>query len=228
MNIDFYECYKKRGTLFINKESFLNNLKLDEPYIKILKRYLKPNSSILECGCGQARTALSMAYNEFNITAIDDNKKILGVAKENAKNLGLDNKLNFILMNFFNIDKEFNNKSFDCITHQGVIEHYNEDEIRKILNLQLSIAPIIIFSVPIKTDFNEKEYFKDSIHRNLWTEEYWLEKILKDFYVMDYKVVKQRTDNLIVVIERLSKDTAEQIELSEINRKKGKSWKFVY
>jgi len=228
MQIDFYEHYKKKGTLKLDKESFRDDLAIDEPYIKLVKKYLNNSGRILECGCGPARTALSLAFNGFQVTAVDYNDKILGVAKENAINLGLDDKIIFILMDFFNIEREFEKNSFDCITHQGVIEHYNEEEIKRILKLQINIAPLIIFSVPIKTEFNAKEYFKDSMYRNLWTEKYWLEDVLKDFYVMDFKVVRQRSDNLIVVIEKFSKEVIEQIRESESNKNKGKFKEFIY
>jgi len=201
MKIDWYKHYAQKTGLVLDKRAFENNLKTDKPYIQLLKKYLKPNAKILECGCGLARTVLSMAHYGFRVVAIDHNKNILNVAKQSAKNLGFSRKIKFIHMNFFDIDKEFKPHLFDCITHQGVVEHYTETEIKKNLKKQLEIAPTLIFSVPLKTEFNEKKYFADYIYRNLWTQEFWLNDVLKSFNVVETKVIRQRSDNLLIVMK---------------------------
>jgi ubiquinone/menaquinone biosynthesis C-methylase UbiE len=201
MEIDWFQHYAQKTGMVLDKKAFENNLKTDKLYIQLLKKYLKPNAKILECGCGLARTVFSMAHYGFRVVAIDHNKKILDVAKQSAKNIGLSRKVKFIHSDFFDIDKEFKPKSFDCITHQGVIEHYPKTEIKKILKKQLRIAPTLIFSVPLKTEFNEKKYFADKLYRNLWTQEFWLNDVLKSFNVVETKVVRQRSDNLLFVIK---------------------------
>ncbi len=204
MKIDWYKHYEQKTGLIFDKKAVRNNLKTDKQYTQLLKKYLKPNAKILECGCGLARTVFSMAHYGFRVTAIDHNKKILDVAKQSAKNIGLSEKIRFIHSDFFDVDKEFKPRSFDCITHQGVVEHFPKNEIKKILKKQLKVSPMLIFSVPLKTEFNEKKYFADKLYRNLWIKEFWLTDVLKSFNVVETKVVRQRSDNLLIVIKESS------------------------
>lgn len=198
-NIDWYNHYINKKEFKYSKDEFEKNLKLDQPYLSLLKKYLRPKSKILECGCGLARTAISMANEGFSVVCLENQEKMLNLAKENSRIAGV--RMNFILMDFFDIDKKFKESSFDCITHQGVLEHYTKIEIKEILKKELMISPLIIFSVPIKTDFNSG-YFKDNNYRNLWSGKIWLTEILKGFNVVESKEVKQRSDNLLIVIKR--------------------------
>ncbi|OQX71804.1 hypothetical protein B6D52_00180 [Candidatus Parcubacteria bacterium 4484_255] len=202
MKIDWFQHYARKTKMVLDKKSFKNNLKTDKPYIQLLKKHLAPNAKILECGCGLARTAFSMTYHGFCVVAVDYNKNILQIVKQSAKNLDLSKKIKLLYLDFFDINKKFKPNSFNCITHQGVIEHYPKKEIKKILKKQLKIAPTLIFSVPLKTKFNEKKYFIDKLYRNLWAKEFWLNNIFKEFNVAETKVVRQRSDNLLVVIKR--------------------------
>lgn len=202
--IDWYNHYMQKRELLFDKKTFENNMKIDEPYVLLLKKYLKPNVKILECGCGLARTVMSMAQHGFQIVAIDHNKKILEVAKQHATMLGLHTTITFMHMDFFNIDKIFEPSSFACITHQGVIEHYPKSKIKNILGLQLKIAPVLIFSVPLKTEFNER-YFDDNLYRNLWTKEFWIVEVCKNLNILETYIVRQRSDNLLIVIKQSDK-----------------------
>ncbi len=197
MKIDWYKHYRDKNLVY-NKKYVEENLNLDKLYLELLDKYLKPKSKILECGCGPARTAISIAKKGFLVTAIDNDSKMLNFAKDNAKIANMD--INFILLDYFKIKNHFKKDQFQCITHQGVLEHHNPKKIIKLLKIQLSISKFIIVSVPLNTPFNIK-YFEDKIHRNLWTKKYWL-KILKEFNIVETKTIKQRTDNLIIVIKR--------------------------
>ncbi|MBI2548838.1 class I SAM-dependent methyltransferase [Candidatus Woesearchaeota archaeon] len=199
--IDWYKQYLQKAGLVLDERTFVSNIKTDRLYIQLLRKYLKSDAKILECGCGLGRTVMSMAHDGFRVVAIDHNRKMLAIAKQSATNLGLARKIRFIRLDLFDIDQMFKPYSFDCITHQGVVEHYSKTEIEKILLKQLKIAPILIFSVPLKTEFNERKYFVDHIYRNLWTTGVWLNDVLKSFNIVEQKVVKQRSDNLLIVIK---------------------------
>jgi 2-polyprenyl-3-methyl-5-hydroxy-6-metoxy-1,4-benzoquinol methylase len=200
MNIDWYKVYTEKKKLSYNKKIFKKNLKIDRPYVALIKKYIGSKGKILECGCGPAKTAISISNSGFEVTAIDHNKNILNLAKRNAKIAEVGIK--FKLIDFFNIDKEFEKDFFGCITHQGVIEHFPKNEIKKIIRKQLKIVPFIIFSIPIDTKFNLIRYSQDNVYRNLWSKNRWVNDILKDFNVVETKIIGQRSDNLLVVIKR--------------------------
>jgi len=139
---------------------------------------------------------------DYKITAIDNDPRLLEITKINVKNYGKKTKVKLEEMDFFEIKKKFKKDEFDAVTHQGVLEHFSPLLMKKLLDLQLEIAPLVIFSVPLKTEKNQ-EYFKfDQLgHRNLWEEKTWLEFLL-DYKIKDFFTAEQRTDNLIVVLGR--------------------------
>ncbi len=200
VDIDWYKHYTKTRKLEYNKETFKKSFELYKKYLQKIKKYIKPKSKILECGCGPAKTIIAMSHLGYDITAIDNDKKVLALAKENAKII--NSKIKFLHMDFFDIDKNFEKDSFDCITHQGVLEHFPKEKIKEIITKQLKIAPLIIFSVPIKSEASKKKFSKDTIYRNMWTAEEWVKEILKDFKIKEHEVTKQIADVLIAVIER--------------------------
>jgi len=55
----------------------------------------------------------------------------------------------------------------------------------------------------------KKEIHVDQIYRNLWTKKYWLNTILKDFNVVEYKERNNKNsisglDELMVVIKKVN------------------------
>lgn len=197
---NWYEHYKKRlGKLAMDGASYAKNLENDKPYLELIEKYVD-GCDILETGCGLARTAINISNLDYGVTCIDTDERLLEIAMENAKKFG--GKIKFLHLDLQDITEVFKENSFAAITHQGVLEHFSENKIKKILHKQLKIAPIIIFSVPVKTKRNE-EYFKDGLvrHRNLWDGEKWSE-LLEGFRILEMEEAKQRTDNLIVVLGR--------------------------
>ena len=208
------ERFKKSRNLIFTKDDFKKySLNVKEEF-NFFKKYLKRGSKVLECGCGLGCTAVPLSHY-YDITCIDIDKEVLKYAKINGKNFGKNMK--FKLIDVFDVDKKFKEDSFDACTHGGFIEHFPEKKIKRLLKKQLKIAPLIIFSMPIRTKYNLKAYKTrktrtgevhiDQIYRNLWTKKYWLNTILKDFNVVEFKEAGNKysisgLDELMVVIKR--------------------------
>lgn len=126
-----------------------------ELFEEIIKE--KPGS-ILEIGVGTGITSTFLSQLGYNVTAIDNNEGILNSAKKLCDNL--NGKVNYHLCNAFNLDKTFKAGDFNVICSQGFFEHFNNEQIRDLLNQQLKIAKIIFISVPskyyIKKDFGNE------------------------------------------------------------------------
>lgn len=202
-NADWYLHYSSKNVTEIKHNDFIQNLINDIPYINVLQQYIQPGENILECGCGLARTCMSMAYSGYNVTGIDIEKKLLQQVRKNIARLKLFRLQNFLelkYLDFTKIKDVFGINSFKCITHQGVLEHFPEEEIIRLLDLQVEVASFVIFSIPIESEYNNK-YFIDDIYRNLWTPTYWIKKILKKYTIIESRIAHQRSDNLIVVLK---------------------------
>ncbi len=181
------------NVLFAEKN--FNNYKTLKEDVDIYKKYLQKDARILEIG--------------YNCT------KIIEVAAENGKKIGKDNE--FKLLNIFEMDQEYKKDSFDACISSGILEHFSRDQIRDIIDMQLSIAPIVIASFPVRTkrtlrhynvkNVRGKEVCCDKIHRNLCSEYQWKEQIL-EFYDITESYIKKCSslignfDEMVVVIER--------------------------
>ncbi len=196
----FHHYAKKYGHIIINDGMFKEAVRNDKSFIQVVKKYVKPKGKILEIGCGLGRTAINLSLNNFDVTAVDNEKDILKIAKINCYNFGKNIKLR--LMDMFEIDKRYKAKSFKAVTHGGVLEHFSDNQIKIILDKQLKVAPLVIFSVPVKSKRNEK-YFKNDImgHRYLWSKTEWV-NFLKNYYkIRETKIEKAlRKDDLIIVV----------------------------
>jgi len=130
---------------------------------------------ILEVGTGSGSMSIFLSHIGYDVTAIDNNKKIL----ENAKKLSekLNGKVSFVYCNAFKLSETFNRNEFDVVFSQGFFEHFNDDEIRKLLQEQLKVGKIIIYSVP-----SNYYHQKDFGNERLLSPKQW-NKILKGFNV---------------------------------------------
>ncbi len=206
--------FKLSRNLVFTKEDFKRYSKQVKEEFDFYRKYLKKGSRVLECGCGLGCTAVPLSHY-YTLTCIDIDKEVLNYAKINGKNFGKNMK--FRLMDAFDVDKKFKEDSFDACTHGGFIEHFPENKIKVMLKKQLKIAPMVIFSMPIKTRYNlaayktrkinKRQVHEDQIYRNLWAKSYWINNILKGFNVLECREGNNknsisRLDELMVVIKR--------------------------
>jgi len=201
--LDWFQHYaKKYGYIMIGEKAISQSLKNDRPFLKVVARYVKKGGKILEAGCGLGRLAISLSLAGYKVTAIDKASDILDVAKINCLNFGRDIKLE--LADIFDLGKRFRANSFAAITHGGVLEHFSDNQIKIILDQQLRLAPLVIFSVPVKSQRNEKYFKKDQMgHRNLWSKAQWVEFLGNYYKIKEARIVSAaRKDDLILVIKR--------------------------
>ena len=199
--IDWFGHYSRKYDRIIMNEKMLGNvIENDGKFIAILKKYAKPNAKVLEAGCGLGRTAVALSLAGYRVTAIDNDKGILRIARINCFNFGSNIRL--MLLDFFDIDKRFKKWSFGAVTHEGVLEHFSDNQMKIILDKQLKVAPVIVFSVPVKSKRNDAYFKRDHVgHRNLWSKRDWV-NFLKGKYSIKQATITPalRKDDLVMVI----------------------------
>ena len=195
--IDWYKHYKNKlpSINFSRKELKLFYNQNKEFIDEIIKS--KPNR-VIEVGCGLARDSFVLASKRISVAVFDIDKRILGLASKNMEKTGV--RIRIIKGNFFRLSNYIKKDYFDLAFHSGVLEHYNNNEIIKIIDEQIKIVPKIIFSVPIKSKFNER-YFNDNLFRRLLTKEEW-QKILSSFNIVRMERIESRHNDLLIVIEK--------------------------
>lgn len=212
----WYEAFKGWGNTIFTEKHFLICKEMVIQDLKFYGKYIKNGAKILDMGCGIGSTAVSLSALGYNIVGIDNDKKIVEIVRQNAKNFG--GKIRIIEKDVFDVDKIFKNDSFDACYSGGVLEHFDEDEIRKLIRLQLKLAPVVLADMPVKTKATMQHYriteenavgniAPDGIYRNVWSEEYWIKNIFRGFNVVDHIVKRMHPsignfDILCVVIKR--------------------------
>ncbi len=138
--------------------------------------------SILEIGTGTGAIGALLTKYGFNVIAIDNNQEMVAIAK---KFFGIFNRTdNVFLTEAKDVVKKFGLNSFDCVISHGMLQHYSDNEIIDFLNLQLSVAPLVIFVIPIESMSAEYRSKGFGDERYLPTK-YWKKLIRKDFLIKD-------------------------------------------
>lgn len=211
----WFDKFKNNLDVIFTEEDFKSYSEMVKKELLSCKRYLNPGAKILDLGCGLGCTSVPLSREGYEVIGIDNDPQVIESAKQNGKNFG--GKIDFKLMDIFNIDKEFGKDSFDACIHGGVVEHFSEKKIRKLVDKQLFVAPLIICSMPVRTEATlkhykvkksgKKEVCIDGIERNLWTGERWVNDILEGYNIAESKVSRCHPkignfDELLLVIKR--------------------------
>ena len=114
-------------------EWFYNNVWRDPEFVKMsfsenlayLMQFLKPNSKVLEIGCGPGHMSLELARNGHNVTGIDLSPKCIEVAKHTAANniyrKGFGS-LEYYRDDFLEMNLELG--SYDSVMFYGALSHF--------------------------------------------------------------------------------------------------------
>lgn len=144
-------------------------------YLETVLTCCAPGSRALETGVGFGYGAIWLSLRGVLATGIDYSQEI--VDRANRINQLLNGSALFYFGDMFRLS-EYARGEYDVIFHQGVLEHFSDDEIREILSQQLAIGRRVVFSVPSVFYPFEKEFGNE---RNLSLEEW--EGILADYPV---------------------------------------------
>jgi len=172
---------------FINKQKriFIDKVLSQTELLSAIRYYTPLGSKILEVGCGTG--LISMLLSQvYEVTATDVNREIVKQAKKNADTHSF--KLNFKIVSVFNLPYKY--QSFHTVFSQGLLEHFEDNEIIQALKEQKRVGKIVIFDVPTK-NFG-KHPFGDE---RLLSVSYWKRLVSKSglriikIYGRDYKKI---------------------------------------
>ena len=192
---DWYEAFSGHVNPIFTKEDFQKYKKGVIEDLKRYRKYLPKGARILDLGCGLGTQAVPLSALGYKVTGIDIDKRVAEAARQNARNFGGD--IRIIKGDVFDLDKMFYKDSFDACISSGVLEHFKKGNIKKIVKLQLELAPQVVASMPVKTEktmkaygFTEKTALNNvshyGIYRNFWSENEWINGVLKGFNVVNH------------------------------------------
>lgn len=136
----------------------LGKISKKKKLINLIKKYADNN--IIECGSGTSVVSIYLASQGYEVTAIDIEDEVIDLSKKLAEDYyatleeNPKSKLHFEKKSIFDLD--YLKDTFDVAFSNGVLEHFNDEEIVQIIKQQLFIAKTTIVGIPTKY-FEKKE-----------------------------------------------------------------------
>ncbi len=194
--VNWFERFSNSLNVVFTKEDFEVYSKMVEDNLMVLSEYLDNDARILDVGCGLGCGSIPLSTKGYEMVGIDNDPRIIEAARQNGKNFG--GRIEFRLMDAFDVDKEFAPDSFDACMHGGLLEHFSGSLIRVLIDKQFIVAPLIFCWMPVRTgrtlrhfqvkERDGKETCVDGIERNLWTSDKWLEDIFAGYKIMQSEI----------------------------------------
>ncbi len=135
----------------ITEDYLKKNIEYHNNFVSIINRYSPRFSKtdiprLVEIGIGTATMSIYFSRSSYDVLGIDKDPIIVSNAINTNKKLGGHAK--FICADAFELQKYFKEKLFDIAFSQGTLEHFDNNDLKRIIDAQLYIAKCMIFSVP--------------------------------------------------------------------------------
>ncbi len=132
---------------FLSGVSLFDNAVRLRFFIWTLQRYALPGARLLEVGCGSGTTAILLADLGYHVTATDiDADLIVRLTSKYSDWVRNGDCLSVRQADMFQLP--WPDKTFDLVYHQGVLEHFPDNEIRVALREHARVARWVLFDVP--------------------------------------------------------------------------------
>jgi ubiquinone/menaquinone biosynthesis C-methylase UbiE len=160
---------------FFDKFSVKNTVLIQKYYIEEILNNTKKDDIIMEIAAGSGYTSIVLLHSgRKNVICSDIEDELLEDMRVREPEM--------ISMKIDSFNIPFENGYFDCIFHQGFLEHFADKEIIDMLNEQARVSKKVIFDVP-----NARRWDR--------TQEYGNERFL---YHTEWRMLIQKTNLRIV------------------------------
>jgi len=116
----------------------------------VMGRFLKPGDKLLEIGSGTGVMTWPLAQGGVKVTSIDNDPEILKMALINSGLLGAD--IEFREASAFKLP--FADREFRVAFSEGLLEHYPDSDIEKLVAEHQRVADVVVVSVPLQGSKN--------------------------------------------------------------------------
>jgi len=164
--------YKRLGSEFMSKWSELyekeifSSLSVDEfikkklatkkKIIRLINKYA-PNKKIIEMGAGTGVLALHIStLNNNKVDALDKDFDMISLSKKYFLSKFENPNINYLCEDIRNINVV---ETYDVCYSIGILEHYNDNEIIKLINKQISISETVMIGIPTKYFDEDKKMY---------------------------------------------------------------------
>lgn len=130
------------------------------PFLSRVRSVTASKSRVLEIGCGPCFLSIWLSHlisDELSCWAMEYDEKVLEYANRNVRFFRAPVQL--LQGDMFHLP--FNSDSFDIIIHDGVFEHFTDEEIETALREQARVSRTIVFSVPVSRAKGHPDLYGD-------------------------------------------------------------------
>jgi len=147
----------------------------------LLELNLPKGSTVLDIGCGYGRISLFLKKCGYNVTAIDNEEKMVEEARKKGINALKGDAENL----------EFSDNNFDLVVTDGLLEHFENPE--KILSEEFHVTKnFVVNFIPINTKINKMLEVLQKTPKVYWrSEAEWLDFHKKYFKSVEIKNLRR-------------------------------------
>lgn len=185
----------------IDEPSLIDNIEYHKIFIEKIQEYATLSAKtripkIIEIGLGNGTMSIYFSRDKlFEVYGIDNDIDVITSCINNNNRLGGYAK--FLLLDIFDLDL-LKRKEFDVAFSQGTMEHFNNEDLIKMLLKQLEIAKYVIFSVP-SVFWLTREMGNE---RKITLEEWENLLNFNEFKILRLEYYKEKQHIFIVISER--------------------------
>lgn len=194
----WYDVYLDEIKLKKNAKNYIEDkIKHKQIFIKMLKKYSDiGDKKLIEAGCGTGIISSYMASMGYNVIGVDIDKKILELSNNLAQEyFGKKENINFVEKSIFSLDYKY--KQFDVCFSNGVLEHFDDDDIINSLKQQLYISKYVIVGIPTQFFNQDEALYGDERFLPL---SYWRKLIKK----AGGKIVEEHSFHYMTLFEKIA------------------------
>lgn len=128
-----------------NRELLEGNILANADFIQAIARFVKPGDKVLEIGSGTGVLCFPLAQGGVKITSIDNDPGVLKMALINSAVLGAD--IEYQEADAFHLP--FADREFRLSFSLGLLEHWTDKEIGKLIAEHQRVADVVVVGMPI-------------------------------------------------------------------------------
>lgn len=119
-------------------------------FVESIVRFVKPGDKVLEIGSGTGVMGWPLAQAGVKVISIDNDPEILKMALVNSALLGAD--IEYREADAFHLP--FVDREFKVAFSEGLVEHYPDEDLAKLVAEHQRVSDVVVISVPLKGSRN--------------------------------------------------------------------------
>lgn len=139
--VEFFTKYMDRYPTIVAYAS--EHWHFNMPLYQRIRAILPPPARLLDVGCGPGFSAIYLAAWGYSVTAIDQDPKVVEIAKRTVDQFGLD-----VQVELGDAADLTRYSGYDLSYSIGVLEHFERGETIRLLQEQASSAKYVVLVVP--------------------------------------------------------------------------------